>query len=184
MTLNPISTDDEGALYTCKTVSPYGSQERNVTIHVQGIVILVTKLYFDTFIFVILVPSSWTSIEITNTTNGDALHEQRYVLVCTVRLMTGMRIVPNVNWYYNNSVNGSIVETSEVQRITVNTRYSNSSRVITHILTFSTVLNDDGGVYSCRAQVTVPWMTTQPPVKQASVNMAVTSKWTFIINAT
>ena len=120
-----------------------------------------------------IVPNSWATIEVTNTTKGDALHEQRYVLVCTVRLMTGMRIVPNVNWYYNNSADGSIVEISE--RITVNTRYSNSNSVITHTLTFSPVLNEDGGVYSCQAQVTVPWMTTQPPVKQASVNMAVTS---------
>ena len=118
-----------------------------------------------------LVPSSWATIEITNTTKGDALHEQRYVLVCTVRLTTGLRIAPGVNWYYN----GSIVETSE--RVTVDTRYSSQSNsVTTHTLTFSPVLNHHGGVYSCRAQVTIPWMTTQPSVKQASVNMRVISK--------
>ena len=121
-----------------------------------------------------LVPSSWATIEVINTTKVDALHEQRYVLVCTVQLMTGLRIVPDVNWYYNNSADGSIVETSE--RITVNARYSNSNSVITHTLTFSPVLNDDGGVYSCQAQVSIPWMTTQLPIKQASLNMAVTSK--------
>ena len=117
-----------------------------------------------------LVPSSWATIEITNTTKGDALHERRYVLVCTVRLTTGLRIAPSVNWYYN----GSIVET--IQHVTVNTRYSQSNSVITHTLTFSPVFHHDGGVYLCQAQVTVPWMTTQPPVKQASVNMLVTSK--------
>lgn len=117
-----------------------------------------------------LVPSSWATIEVTNTTKGDALHEQRYVLVCTVRLMTGLRIAPSVNWYYN----GSIVET--IEHVTVATRYSQSNSVITHTLTFWPVLNHHGGVYSCRAQVAVPWMTTQPSVKQASVNMHVTSK--------
>jgi hypothetical protein len=116
-----------------------------------------------------LVPSSWATIEVTNTTKGDALHEQRYVLVCTVRPMTGLTIVPSVNWYYN----GSIVEISE--RVTVDTRYSYSNSVTTHTLTFLPVFHDDGGMYSCQTQIAVPWMTTQPPVKQASVNMPVIS---------
>ena len=34
--LGTITTDDQGALYTCKTVSHYGSQERNITVNVQG----------------------------------------------------------------------------------------------------------------------------------------------------
>ena len=100
------------------------------------------------------------------------MHEQRYVLVCTVRLMTGLRIVPDIHWYW---ANGSVIGTSE--RMTVNTEYSNSNTVIAHTLTFAPVLNYDGGVYSCKAQVTVPWMTSQPPVKQASVNMAVISEY-------
>ena len=86
-----------------------------------------------------------------------------------------MRILPEVNWYTNDGANGSVVVT--VESITVNTRYSQSNSVITHTLTFSPVLNEDGGMYWCRAQVTVPWMTTQPPVKQASINMPVTSNW-------
>ena len=93
--------------------------------------------------------------------------------------MTGMRILPEVNWYYNDSTNGSFVEIGD--GITVDTKYSHSNSVITHTLTFSPVLDDDGGVYSCRVQVTVPWMTTQPPVKQASVNMPVTSNFFFFL---
>ena len=98
------------------------------------------------------------------------------MLVCTVRLMTGLRIAPDVNWYHNGT-DGSVIESSE--HVIVNKTYSNSNTVITLSLTFSPVLNDDGGVYSCRAQVTVPWMTTQPPVKQGSVNMAVTSEYYY-----
>ena len=81
-----------------------------------------------------------------------------------------MNIVPQVYWYDSD---GSIVETGG--RLTVGTVETNDS-VTAVSLTFSPVLHNDGGVYSCRAQVTVPWMTTQPPVKQASVNMAVISK--------
>ena len=98
----------------------------------------------NTFLYS-LVPSSWATSEITNTTNGSALHEQIYVLVCTVRLTTGLRIAPTVNWYYN----GSIVEKSE--RVMVKTRYSYYNSATTHTLTFLPVFNHDGGVYSCRA---------------------------------
>ena len=36
VTLGPISTDDEGAVYTCSAVGHHGSQERNKTLHVKG----------------------------------------------------------------------------------------------------------------------------------------------------
>ena len=36
VTLGPISTDDEGAVFTCSAVGYYGSQERNKTLQVQG----------------------------------------------------------------------------------------------------------------------------------------------------
>lgn len=36
VTLGPISTDDEGAVFTCSAIGNYGSQERNKTLQVQG----------------------------------------------------------------------------------------------------------------------------------------------------
>ena len=36
VTLGLISTDDEGAVYTCSAIGSYGSQERTKTLHVQG----------------------------------------------------------------------------------------------------------------------------------------------------
>ena len=116
-----------------------------------------------------VVPDSWATIEITNVTKGDALHEHKYILVCTVQITRGMKIVPDINWY---SADGRVVETNE--RIAI--RKDHSDTVVSLKLTFSPVLSDDGGEYTCRAQVTVPWMTTQPPVKLGSVNMPVTSK--------
>ena len=119
-------------------------------------------------------PDDWATIEITNVTEGDALHQHDYTLICTLQAIQGMNIAPQVYWYYPN---GSQVETGGRLKVgTMETAINDSITILS--LVFSPVLHDDGGVYSCRAQVTVPWMTTQPPVKQVSVNMAVTSKLT------
>ena len=120
-------------------------------------------------------PDDWATIEITNVTEGDALHQHDYTLICTLQAIQGMNIARQVYWYYPN---GSQVETGGRLKVgTMETAINDSITILS--LVFSPVLHDDGGVYSCRAQVTVPWMTTQPPVKQASVNMAVTSKLTI-----
>ena len=120
--------------------------------------------------YVLLVPDSWATIEITNVTEGDALHQHNYTLICTVQTIQGMNIAPQLYWYNSD---GLVLESGG--RVQVGTMDADGN-VITLPLTFSPVLHGDGGVYSCRAQVAVPWMTTQPPVKQASVNMAVISK--------
>ena len=39
--LGLISTDDEGAVFTCSAIGRHGSQERNKTLQVQGIVMKV-----------------------------------------------------------------------------------------------------------------------------------------------
>ena len=36
ITLDLISTDDEGAVYTCNAIGHHGSQERNMTLNVEG----------------------------------------------------------------------------------------------------------------------------------------------------
>ena len=36
ITIDVVSTDDEGAVYTCNAVGHRGSQERNITLNVQG----------------------------------------------------------------------------------------------------------------------------------------------------
>ena len=36
VTLDLISTDDEGAVYTCSAIGGYGSQKRNKTLHLNG----------------------------------------------------------------------------------------------------------------------------------------------------
>ena len=39
--LDLISTDDEGAVYTCSAIGHHGSQEKNKTLRVQGIIMKV-----------------------------------------------------------------------------------------------------------------------------------------------
>ena len=117
-----------------------------------------------------LVPDNWTTIEITNLTNGDALHDHSYTLICNVNAIQRMNIAPVVHWYYPN---GSQVETGG--RLVVGTAETVSPKT-TLSLTFSPVLHEDGSLYSCRASVTVPWMTSQPPAIEESINMKVTSK--------
>ena len=36
VTLDVVSTDDEGAVYTCSAIGQHGSQERNMTLNVEG----------------------------------------------------------------------------------------------------------------------------------------------------
>jgi hypothetical protein len=99
--------------------------------------------------YTLIVPDNWATIEITNLTQGDALHQHNYSLMCTVQAIQGMNITPEVYWY---SSNGTVIQTEG--RFEIDTVYENSS-VTTLFLTFSPVLHDqDGGVYSCRAQVT------------------------------
>lgn len=124
----------------------------------------------------LLVPDNWATIEITSLTQGGALHQHNYSLICTIRTIQGMNITPQVYWYNSN---GTIIQTGGRFRVD---KVNKNSSITTLSLTFSPVLhNHDGAVYSCQAHVTVLWMTTQPPVKQASVNMAVISKAQLII---
>ncbi len=50
------------------------------------------------------------------------------------------------------------------------------SRITTLTMTFTPVFTTDGGDYSCRATINVPWMDEQPLSKTASVHIPVTSK--------
>ena len=40
VSLDLLSTDDEGAVYTCSAIGRHGSQERNKTLNVKGIIML------------------------------------------------------------------------------------------------------------------------------------------------
>ena len=82
----------------------------------------------------------------------------------------GMNIAPVVHWHHPN---GSVVETGG--RFKVYTEESKDS-VTTLSLSFAPIQQHDEGVYTCRASVNVPWMSIQPQVKHATVEIVVICK--------
>ena len=118
----------------------------------------------------ILVPDEWATVSII-VPRQDPLHGYNYTIECNVHIIEGINIPPVILWYHPN---GSVIESGH-HTIIVDGPRSTNSRVQTTLLKFSPVLSDDGGAYTCRAQVTVPWMTDQPATHNASVNMVVTS---------
>ena len=163
-----------------------------------GIVSVMTILNY--YLFIIPVPDDWATVDITNSTNQNALHNTNYILTCTVMVIDGMNLDPTMEWV---GPNGFVVPVESGTNITV----SNTSRNPCDdgwsasgsgssgsgsgsggcgsssdfksflILSFDPVLSSDGGRYTCRAAISVPWMATQPPVISSSVDMHVTSKW-------
>ena len=42
-----VSTDDEGLQYTCRAISPYAVQEKNITLSVMGKLASLNRIAFD-----------------------------------------------------------------------------------------------------------------------------------------
>ena len=107
--------------------------------------------------FIVAVPDDWASVAITNSTGANALHGTQYTLLCTVTGIPGMTLSPSVDWV---GPDGDVIEESDGNRTLgdVVTR----GTISTFSLTFNPVLSSDGGRYTCRTSVNVPWMDRQP----------------------
>ena len=120
----------------------------------------------------IVVPEEdWATVEITDPTGREPLHNNTHTLICSVIANPGLHIRPVVHWYHPD---GSQVQTAgrvrEGKPVTdgLETKLS---------LTFDPVLHDDGGNYTCLAKVDVPWMSTEP--QNGSYLLVVTSKTSY-----
>ena len=90
--------------------------------------------------------------------------------MCTMRPITGMTLPPLMEWVGpdgNVLVSGGNVTISEVKTQGI---------VSTISLSFHPVLSSQGGYYTCRATVNIPWMKDQPDQLNATFYMPVTSK--------
>ena len=90
--------------------------------------------------------------------------------MCTVRPNTGMRLPPSVEWV---GPDGTLLVSEE--NMTVG-EVETQGTVSTFSLSFHPVLSSQGGYYTCRATVNVPWMENQPVQLSTTCNMPVTSK--------
>ena len=115
------------------------------------------------------VPSSWGSI--SRSQRGNALHGVQFTIQCTVNVNSGIRLHPLMEWVGSD---GSVVE-SEENRTMVELRKSGLHRY-TLSLSFNPALSSDGGRYTCRANLSVPWMDVQPRLLQSSYDLTVNSE--------
>ena len=133
-------------------------------------------MIFQLCCFFFTVPEQWATIEVTRTIN-----QTLYVrggttptLVCTVRAIEGMNIVPTVEWFDQNNN-----EIKSREHITVGTSHTNGT-VTTSTLNFNQVSKIDGGLYMCRASLPfIAWTTTQPPTLMYNINLIVTG-WSLL----
>ena len=121
--------------------------------------------------FIVAVPDDWASVAINESTDANALHGTEYTMLCTVTGIPGMRLTPTVEWV---GPDGDVIEESDGNRTLGNV--VTRGTVSTLSLTFNPVLSSDGGRYTCRTSVNVPWMDRQLPNKSIAVDMPVTSK--------
>ena len=190
----PVTTDIEGEMYTCSMSSSCGDQEKVITISTIGMCICVCNNSILT-LSSIPVPDDWATVDITNSTNQNALHNTNFALTCTVRVISGMNLAPSVEWVGPDGVmimsdvslhsgSGSPYGGSGSGGSGSGFGGSGSNLNSTFILTlsFNPVLSSDGGRYTCRAAISVPWMATMPPLISSSVDMSVTSKAIIIFS--
>ena len=90
--------------------------------------------------------------------------------MCTVNAINGMTLPPLMEWVGPDGTVLASEENVTIGEVETQGTVSNIS------LFFNPVLSSQGGYYTCRATVNVPWMAVQPPQLSASFNMPVTSK--------
>ena len=82
-----------------------------------------------------------------------------------------MNLVPSLEWV---GPDGEVIVSEG--NVTVG-EVEHEGAVSSLTLSFTPVTSSHGGSYTCRAAVSVPWMTTQPTPRSVSVDMPVTSKY-------
>ena len=120
------------------------------------------------------VPDNWAYVTIESEPEDNALHGSEYTLLCTARTITGMTLQPSMEWV---GPDGTVLVNEE--NVTIG-EVETQGTVSTLSLFFHPVLSSQGGFYTCRATVNVPWMVDQPDQISARFNMPVTSKYTLI----
>ena len=127
-------------------------------------------MYIVNVYFLLPVPDEWAAVDIWNSTGENALNNTDYILTCTVTVIEGITLPVIVEWV---GPDGDVVM-SEGNRMVGEEEVQ--GRVSTLSLSFNPVFSSDGGSYTCRAAISVPWVGSDPVQLQATMDMPVTSE--------
>ena len=168
--ITPVNISDTG-MYQCvgsiSTNSNYvvGSKNAsaNISLNVQG---------EDTYETnpLILTPLSSPALPppvVTTSSYGSTIAGSVYSLVCIVKVVDGLVVVPGVVWMKDggvlvNGTNTTLTRTVSGGNSTLN-------------LTFNPLLTSHGGQYTCVANISIPIISLYNVSNQSSVNMTVNS---------
>ena len=169
LTVGPVTTDSQGEVFTCLMNSSCVAQEKTLTVDVISKLVSLLEI-LTYYCFLLSVPDEWATVDIQNSTGENALNNTDYILTCTVTVVEGITLPITVEWV---GPDGDVV-TSEGNRMVGEVEVQRT--VSTLSLSFIPVFSSDGGSYTCRAAISVPWVGSDPAQLQATVDMPVTSE--------
>ena len=121
-------------------------------------------------------PSSLTALpapQVTITPSGSSTAGSPYTLTCTVMVVNGLVVVPQVMWLKN----GASVVVGNGISVTPGVVSANTT---TLTLQFNLLRTSDGGQYSCFANVSLPIISITSLFNISSVNLTVQSEsWCY-----
>ena len=120
-------------------------------------------------------PSSLTALpapQVTITPSGSSTAGSPYNLTCTVMVVNGLVVVPQVMWL-KNGVNGDIGQSVSSTSGVV------STNTTTLTLQFNPLYTSHGGEYSCIANVSLPVISITSLYSTSVTNVLVQSKLVF-----
>ena len=132
--------------------------------------------------YFVTVPHNWA---ISTIPSSSALLNSYFTLSCIVKTIPGLSLPVSIEWVFPN---GTVITTQGNRTVGVTNSTPTSSQMEQSCgtsspvsffflsITFDPVCNSDGGTYTCRAAIHVPWMRQQPQQLYTTTEMHVTSK--------
>ena len=173
--INPVNISDTG-MYQCvgsiSSNSSYvvGSRNTsaNITLSVQGENTNETRPLIQT---PSLLSPALPPPVVTTSSYGSAIAGSVYSLVCMVKVVDGLVVVPNVVWMKNGSVLVNGTNTTLTRTVSGGNRTLN--------LTFNRLLTSHGGQYTCVATTSVPQLSLNITISSA-VTVSVQGEFSIV----
>ena len=130
------------------------------------------------------VPEQWVAFS-TFSPGGSAVHKTIYTLFCKVSPIPGMNLPVSIEWILPSNVLvtnkgnitiGRAVETNSSSTTSTCSISQNYLLTTSLPIIFAPIVNSDGGGYTCRASIRVPWLRQMLMQLSATIQIPVTSK--------